>query len=478
VSWENWEPNPRDILIDKVRRGQLTPKEAEAEAEAKGFGPIAETADPEQFDPLRMPWWTLPMAVAWIAWRDAALVQQHCADYRKHCTHWVGRSWSIPTADGKSSETINGWELERWTPTTLMRLTMQEAHRGPTGTLQVNKRMTVAEAEKDLWTALGEGKLIAVAKDSGESVVEIPKRDWSYLKHCEENDQDVMKLHVLDSTPTYKELTLARADLMRLWQAWPIEAHMIEPMTRTGTSGYVPLSSALLWVCTSAGTQKADLGDIVLWEQSVAELLPLFATGEIEVVGQGNSGGLPERLPGHYFSKIKVSQPLSDYPFLFSDGPWISCCPYIDQKHWDSDFNDKIFIEKSGPASWTHLQVKKVDVSREFSTLLKGISLSSFPSEQIDPAANPETRKRKGRKPQYDWEDVELFVKSQLDARGDFDDSDQVADWRCQADLERSVADYFSKRGNERVPAVSSVREKIGPMVDRWRTERNSQNSQ
>jgi hypothetical protein len=104
VTWDKREPNPRDILIDEVRRGKLTPKKAEAEAEAKDFGPLAETADPEHFNPLRMPWWTLPMAVAWIAWRDAALVQTHCADYRKRCTHWVGRSSTIPKADGESTD--------------------------------------------------------------------------------------------------------------------------------------------------------------------------------------------------------------------------------------------------------------------------------------------------------------------------------------------------------------------------------------
>jgi hypothetical protein len=30
-------------------------------------------------------------------------------------------------------------------------------------------------------------------------------------------------------------------------------------------------------------------------------------------------------------------------------------------------FNDKLFLRKSGPASWTHLQVRKADVLREFS---------------------------------------------------------------------------------------------------------------
>lgn len=468
MNWEKWEPSPRDTLIDKVRRGQLTPKDAEAEAGAKGIGPLAETADTVQFDPLRMPWWTLPMAVAWIAWREVPLVREHCADYRENCTHWVARSWNFPTADGKQFERIDGWELEKWQPTTLTRLMMEEAFMRSTGTFPTAKQMTVADAEKRLWEVLGEGTLIAVARDNAESVVEIPKRDWSYLKHYEEKDQDVLKLHVLDDKPAYKDVKIARNDLMRLWQASPFEANMIEPMTRTSTAGYVPLSSALMWICTKAGTEAMDLEDVELWDDSVAQLLSLISSGEIEILGRLNSGGPSEKIPSHYFASIIVSRPLSDYPFLFSDDPWISCTPFIDLQHWNGDFNDKVLLEKSGPATWTHLQVKKSDVLREFSS----IQPRTLPSPSDTGAlAPPIILKRKaGRKPQYDWQEVELFVIQALDTRGDFDEANQVDDWRCQADLERSVADYFSKSAGGQVPAISLIRRKIRPMVDAWRS--------
>jgi hypothetical protein len=484
VTSEKWEPNPRDVLIDKVRRGELSPKEAEAEAEAKGFGPMAETADPEQFNPLRMPWWTLPMAVAWIAWRDAALVQNNCADYRKHCTHWVGRSWTVPTSDGKSFESFDGWELERWTPTTLVRLAIQEGLERTIRTSAAGERMTVAQAEKDLWAALGEGKLIAVAKKSGEDVVEIPKREWSYLKHYEENDQDVMKFHPLDSPSTYTEITLARADLMRLWQAWPIENHMIEPMTRRGTAGYVPLSSALLWICTRGGTRKVDLSDVEVWEQSVAELVPFIATGEVEVVGQANASSLAEKIQHHYFSMIEVFQPLGN--FSFSENPHIICTPFIDLQRWNDVFNDQLFLGKSVGAKWTHLQVKKFDVLREFSAFAQPVAtivsspppfsnvLSSGPLT-TDAPSTLEVRKRKaGRKPEYDWYEAELYVHQELETRGDFDDPDQLNGWKCQADLVRSVADHFSRKANGKVPVESLIRDKIRPMVHAWRQKKSS----
>jgi hypothetical protein len=79
---------------------------------------------------------------------------------------------------------------------------------------------------------------------------------------------------------------------------------------------------------------------------------------------------------------------------------------------------------------------EKSDVLREI----------TFEGRQGAPTASEIRKRRAGRKPQYDWGDAELFVNRELDSRGDFDDADQVENWSCQADLERSVADYFSKK--------------------------------
>ena len=54
-----------------------------------------------------------------------------------------------------------------------------------------------------------------------------------------------------------------------------------------------------------------------------------------------------------------------EFSIIVGDDPWIGCMPYVDQQHWSSDFNDKLYLSKFGPATWTHLQVKKADVLRE-----------------------------------------------------------------------------------------------------------------
>lgn len=65
----------RDDLITMVQRGQMIPADAEFVAKRLGLGPLASEPDPNNYDPMREPFWTLPMAVAWIAYRTQDAVR-------------------------------------------------------------------------------------------------------------------------------------------------------------------------------------------------------------------------------------------------------------------------------------------------------------------------------------------------------------------------------------------------------------------
>jgi hypothetical protein len=103
------ESSARDILISEVQSGQITPDAAEQEAARQGLGPLAREADPVKYNPDEIPWWSLPMAVAWIAWRDLALVREQCAEYRKECWHWIFVKGA-------------GWDLQPWRPSTAVKI--------------------------------------------------------------------------------------------------------------------------------------------------------------------------------------------------------------------------------------------------------------------------------------------------------------------------------------------------------------------
>lgn len=76
------------------------------------------------------------------------------------------------------------------------------------------------------------------------------------------------------------------------------------------------------------------------------------------------------------------------FEMITGDNPWISCTPYLDEEQWKDDFNDQLHLQKSGPASWTHLQVKKADVLHELTELMERLPATKpsdrLPKMQID----------------------------------------------------------------------------------------------
>lgn len=363
-----WEPNSRDKLIDMVRRGQLSPAEAELEAQKQGCGPLATKPNPIEFDPNEMPWWSLPMAIAWIAWRNRASVREHCAEYRDKWLDWVPVSWYAPSQDGNDSGRIAGHELKAAAPSTVCYLSLAETLLKSEGQLPGPAMMSVSEAEKQLFTALAAGRIVGVAKDDVGRVVEIPQREWPYLKLFTEKERDVLKHHALDQQPAFSDIRLERDKLRGLWGEYLIERYMIEPMMREGAAGYVPLCAALHWTITEGGRQIRYLEDKSAWDNGVGKLLPRLSTGEIEIVGNPVVGGAVEKIAPHVFAQIYFTQPLSDSIFGLGNGdPWVSCTPFVDEHHWLHGFNDQLFLRAGTNPAWTHLQVKKPDVLREFS---------------------------------------------------------------------------------------------------------------
>jgi hypothetical protein len=361
----DWEPSLRDKLIDRVRRGQMTPEEAEAEAARQEFGPIATKPNPIDFDPDKMSWWSLPMSLAWIAWRTAASVKENCAEFREDWLEWFPGSWNVPIEGGQRFERIDGYELRSLRGSNLFRLTMSEVYMREEDELPSTAQLTTAEAEKELLNALAAGALVAIAKDRNGNVVDIPQREWPYLELFIENDQDVLKHDALREA-VFTEIKLKRADIQRLWAEFLIEAQMIEPMTRAGTAGYVPLCATIHWIMTDGGSLVKQLKDEKAWSVSIGRLLPLISTGEVEMIGRHRNGGPADVIKGHVFAGVLVPAPLSlPFSVLSGDDPWINCTPYSDDPHWKADFNDQLFLGRPGGAEWTHLSVRKADVLRQ-----------------------------------------------------------------------------------------------------------------
>jgi hypothetical protein len=81
--------DPRDELAEALQYGRMKPEEAEAKLKELGLPPLAPQPDPANLNPMREVWWTLPMTVAWIAWRTSEDVRDVWDEYRREQTVWL-----------------------------------------------------------------------------------------------------------------------------------------------------------------------------------------------------------------------------------------------------------------------------------------------------------------------------------------------------------------------------------------------------
>jgi len=96
----------RNSILERVRRGELTPQAAEQWAANNGQI-FSLKPDLAAFDPIAEDCWTLPMAAAWIIERSPEGVSEHWEVYRRKWTVWRQRPMLI-----EDDDMVIGYELE------------------------------------------------------------------------------------------------------------------------------------------------------------------------------------------------------------------------------------------------------------------------------------------------------------------------------------------------------------------------------
>ncbi len=401
----------RNRLISLVRYAKMTPDEAEAEAKANGWPPFAHQPPLPEFDPLKQSRWPLVMAVAWIAWRDLESTREQCPEFRAECTHWIFREWKEPVSNGKAFKARTGWFLETLSCATAARLTLHDLWRTAHNTLPPTRQMSVRAAEQELWQSLSDGKLVAEGLNEQGKPVDIPQREWSYLKLFEEWDRDVLKYEALNRE-AFSQVKLKRDELLSLWPrisvplqsiekvVCPIEPQMLAPIADGDSSGFVPLCTALQWIMTDCGRRAAMMDDAVRWYESVREIWPYICDGQIEIIGLQAGHSLTTRIPGEMLTVAKVLPPIENSidDILLNSPSHIACTSYINQQLWERDFTDTLYETGRPAPAWTHLQIRKSQIlerwprSPSFVSLENGCYRWLFQMMQAAPSDRPKSR--------------------------------------------------------------------------------------
>jgi hypothetical protein len=131
----------------------------------------------------------------------------------------------------------------------------------------------------------------------------------------------------------------------------------------------MPLSDAAVWIATNGGTTNAPLDEEETWAPAFKQLLDRISSDEVEIIGRKHGAGTAEKIAGHRFAFVRVSYPVwpSDetlYRNAVTDDPLIQACPSSDEDQYLDGPGDALYV--SGALEYSHLQVKKDDVARQW----------------------------------------------------------------------------------------------------------------
>lgn len=205
---ENFRGRERDRLLDQVSLGEMSPQEAEDEAKEKGVGPFAVRPDPALHDPLKKPFWTLAMALAWIVYRDPSQVMEWDNEFRGNWMEWRPLG---PGHELRPVTLVDGKRFEEWGAISA------DPDQTPEGLLS-----KIATAKAELWSMLTDGKLVAsgFAIDRGE-LVPISRIQWVGLINHRIGYAGGPEPFSLSAAPrrmVYRDLLFERSKIVRLWQ--------------------------------------------------------------------------------------------------------------------------------------------------------------------------------------------------------------------------------------------------------------------
>ena len=207
----------RERLLMLAEHGEITGKQAEATAAAHGLEPFERKPELPRFDPKLKSHWSIMMVVAWIAWRDFELVRKQDPEFCSACFRWVGRERKVrPQNDGEPVKRMV-YSLEARRAPTVGRLALLDEFLRDPANVPSRAVMTIREALAALWQALSEGRLVALGFDAHGAVVEIPSREWVYLRLREEGERDVLSYDAVSQPEPFTAVTLRQSDALRLW---------------------------------------------------------------------------------------------------------------------------------------------------------------------------------------------------------------------------------------------------------------------
>lgn len=371
----------REQLFERAKHGEISGDEADVEAIRLGLGSLSSRPGPDAYRPEAEKHWTLPMAVAWIAYLDLDEVRQWSAPFRAECWHWIWQRWRV----GFDGPVHEGWHLEQRSTPSLALLSIGEAVDAAED--DVPKATSVKQAREALWMALREGFFVSSGIDSQTGRrVEIPALEWHELVPVlGKGERDEVRHGLLGHG--YSDVLLPSAAILGFWRKPVASTLRLPPLIRPDGDGYMPLYCAAQWIATKGGELDFPPEDPPRWRAAYDVLLAAITSERVHVVGL--RGGEREKIAGHLFAGIQVDYPYYDADLDLITGAelYLRSYPYLDEEHWRRGFDDALIQRRED--KWTSLMVDKAEIRRLWPAIPKksGRSVGALPLS-ISPAGH------------------------------------------------------------------------------------------
>lgn len=361
-------------LIALANDGKLAPDAAEQRALQLGCAPLTSRPEPTECNPLERARWTLIMTLAWIAWRNLNVVRESSPEFAEASTTWRGERATLSNADGGLQDR-EVWSIVRLPARTFAWLRNVENLMRSHDQLP-KSAIPIADAWMSLRLACERGDLIARAVDCEGEPTHIPQAGWNQLQMFDERNKAVLKRAPLDPRPTYTEVSFRRSDVTKCWAphgsfvAIDIEDLVVEKsayaLLEDRDEEFVPLSSAIYWIATRAGSHQVKVGDAATWETSAKRVSAKIQAGKVELIGRTDLKN--EGIPGIRLAGIPIRSPGEVAPFNIgiSASSHISCSMFLSRDDWLHDGGDRFYPAGSISPTHTHLQVRNSDVLNSF----------------------------------------------------------------------------------------------------------------
>jgi len=198
-------------ILQRAKRGEISPQHAEWEAMDAGCWPLA-VQFPSGFDPLGERHWTLFMAAAWIVRRNPNDVRAVWNHYRTKRTKWVESP--LAGEDGAILEGKKSWTIEPLTP-----LTGGEAEKLVSGLAGLDAICQPDAAWSELQHALRASDIVARGTPPETGIQQnISPDDWSDI-YWLEDDRSQPDHCVFDNSGRlrYRDVSVESTAIIQNW---------------------------------------------------------------------------------------------------------------------------------------------------------------------------------------------------------------------------------------------------------------------